>query len=408
VTTVEILAVVADPVEDGPVAQAATTVGRAVERLGLAVRQRCHVGLDEATAERALREAIDGGALVAVLGDEEGALLARRALARILGVRLVLSDRVLEAVAQGYARHDRAMPRRAEALALVPSGATVLAGAGTEPGLLVEAAGAHVVLLPPGDAVSLVAAHFPQLVPQAMEPIVVTRTLRVVGLDAAETAARLAGALGQAEGGLGLVIDDGDEVRVRLRVTGPTVLGADHAFRALEPTLRGALGLAWYAEEDERLEAVVGRLLRARGLTIALAESCTGGLVGHRLTEVPGSSAYVERGFVVYSNAAKEALLGVPAPILARHGAVSAECAEAMAHGARTRAGTDLGLSVTGIAGPDGGTPTKPVGTVFIGLAEAAGTRVEHHRFDRDRAGNKAWSATRALDLVRRHCLGAE
>ena len=270
-TTVEILAVVADPVEDGPVAQAATTVGRAVERLGLAVRQRRHVGL-----------------------------------------------------------------------------------------------------------------------------------------DAAETAARLAGALGQAEGGLGLVIDDGDEVRVRLRVTGPTVLGADHAFRALEPTLRGALGLAWYAEEDERLEAVVGRLLRARGLTIALAESCTGGLVGHRLTEVPGSSAYVERGFVVYSNAAKEALLGVPAPILARHGAVSAECAEAMAHGARTRAGTDLGLSVTGIAGPDGGTPTKPVGTVFIGLAEAAGTRVEHHRFDRDRAGNKAWSATRALDLVRRHCLGAE
>ena len=118
-TSVEILAMVADPVEDGPVAQAASTVGRVVERLGLAVRQRRYVGLDEATAERALREAIDGGALVAVLGDEEGALLARRALARILGVRLVLSDRVLDAVAQGYARQDRAMPRRAEALALI-------------------------------------------------------------------------------------------------------------------------------------------------------------------------------------------------------------------------------------------------------------------------------------------------
>ena len=141
---------------------------------------------------------------------------------------------------------------------------------------------------------------------------------------------------------------------------------------------------------------MVGRLLRARGFTVALAESCTGGLVGHRLTQVAGSSAYFERGFVVYSNEAKQALLGVPEAVLRAHGAVSAACAEAMARGARERAGTDLGVSVTGIAGPDGGTPTKPVGTVFVGLADARGAVVERHRFDRDREGNKALSAVRA------------
>jgi nicotinamide-nucleotide amidase len=129
--------------------------------------------------------------------------------------------------------------------------------------------------------------------------------------------------------------------------------------------------------------------------------------VGHRLTQVAGSSAYFERGFVVYSNEAKQALLGVPEAVLRDHGAVSAACAEAMARGARERAGADVGVSVTGIAGPDGGTPTKPVGTVFVGLADRQGATVERHRFDRDREGNKALSAVRALDLLRRRCLEA-
>jgi nicotinamide-nucleotide amidase len=136
-----------------------------------------------------------------------------------------------------------------------------------------------------------------------------------------------------------------------------------------------------------------------------VAESCTGGLIGHRLTDVAGSSAYFERGVVVYSNAAKQALLGVPTSLLARFGAVSAECADAMARGVRQQAGAGLGLSVTGIAGPDGGTPTKPVGTVFIGFADARGATVERHRFGGDRERNKVLAALHGLDLVRRQCL---
>lgn len=405
---VEVLTIVADPAEGGTVVEAGAGLARACERMGLVLRGRRIVAAEDAETERALRQALEGGGLVTVQGDDVGAPLARAALARVLGVRLVLHERVLEALAAGYARRERAMPRRAEALALVPAGSSVLVGEPeTEPGVLVESPGVLVALLPQSGAAALVEGHLlPRLLPRG--PVVeTTRALRLVGLDPGDAAARLAGALAGASHATGHVADLGEEVRVRLRLSGPTASAVEQAFRAVEPALRGAFGLAWYGEDDDTLEGVVGRLLHARGFTLALAESCTGGLVGHRLTQVPGSSAYVDRGFVVYSNAAKEALLGVPAEILARHGAVSAECAAAMARGARTRAETTLGLSVTGIAGPDGATPTKPVGTVFIGLADEVGTRVEHHRFDRDRAGNKALSATRALDLLRRYCLGA-
>ena len=217
--------------------------------------------------------------------------------------------------------------------------------------------------------------------------------------------AQLQGALRGADGASGHALDVGEECWARIRLRADSRAGAETAFTALEPALRGAFGAAWYGVDDDTLEAVVGRLLRARHLTVALAESCTGGLVGHRLTQVSGSSAYFERGFVVYSNEAKQALLGVPEAVLRQHGAVSAACAEAMACGARERASTDVGVSITGIAGPDGGTPTKPVGTVFVGLADGQGAVVERHRFDRDREGNKALSAVHALDLLRRRCL---
>jgi nicotinamide-nucleotide amidase len=303
------------------------------------------------------------------------------------------------------------MPRRAEALALVPRGATVLvAAAGGEPGVAAEVGRALVAVLPgdPAVAAALATEHLlPRIAPPASGTVTLARTLRLVGLEPVETAARLGHALaGQAAVAARPVEADG-EVWVRLTLRGPTAAAAERRFVELEPALRAALGPAWYGVDDERLETVVGGLLRARGWTLALAESCTGGLIASRLTDVAGSSHYFERGLVVYSNAAKQTLLGVPDALLARYGAVSAECAEAMARGVRTHAGTDLGLSVTGIAGPEGGSPTKPVGTVFIGLADARTATVERHRFHADRQGNKALSAVRALDLLRRHCLEA-
>ncbi|HEY7142291.1 MAG TPA: nicotinamide-nucleotide amidohydrolase family protein [Methylomirabilota bacterium] len=407
--TVELVTVSADPARIG--AGAALAVGRVLEREGCPVRAHRVVPDEEEAVERALRQAATEGGLVVAVGEEDSSGTLRQALARCLGSRLVLSGRALEALTSAYAAHGQAVPGRAEQRALVPQGATVVAPAEPgESGLLAELAEAVVLVLPaaPAVAVALARAHLlPRLARAGAGPIVEVRTLRLVGLDVGTAEAELQAALRGATGASGHVVDTGGECWARVRLRADSPAAADAAFAALEPALRAAFGAAWYGVDDETLEVVVGRLLRARGLTVALAESCTGGLVGHRLTQVAGSSAYFERGFVVYSNEAKQALLGVPESVLREHGAVSAACAESMARGARERAGTDVGVSVTGIAGPDGGTPTKPVGTVFVGLADRQGAVVERHRFDRDREGNKALSAVRALDLLRRRCLEA-
>jgi len=407
--SVELLTVAADPAVE--VEAAAAALARLFQRHGIPVRGRRVVTLEEGAAERALRQAIEAGGLVVCLADGEAAVAARRALAHLAGRRLVLSDQVLEAIAAAHARQGRAMARRAEGLALIPQGATPLVPPdGGEPGLLVDAGATPVAVLPndPRRAAALAEAHLLARLPRrAAEPVTQVRTLRLVGLDLAEAEAAVAGALRGVEGASARVVDAEGEVWVRLALRGPTAAAAERRLADLEPPLRQALGRAWYGVDDEPLPVVVGRLLRARGLTVALAESCTGGLIGHRLTDVAGSSAYLDRGLVVYSNAAKQALLGVPDALLARHGAVSAECAEAMARGVRAQARTDLGLSVTGIAGPDGGTPTKPVGLVFLALADAQTATVERHRFPGDRAGNKALAALAGLDLLRRYCLDA-
>jgi nicotinamide-nucleotide amidase len=409
VLTAELVTVSADPAGMG--ADAALAVGRLLEREGCPVRGRQVVPAEEEAVERALREAAAGGGLVVAVGEGAGAGTLHQALAQCLGSRLVLSQRALDTLTSAYAARGHAMPGRAEQLALVPQGATVVALAEPgEPGVLVELGSAVVLVVPAVTpvAVALARAHLlPRLTHAAAGAAVVVRTLRLVGLDVGSAEAHLQAALRGVDGVSGHVLDTGEEcwARVRIRADSPT--DAAQVFGALEPGLRGAFGVAWYGLDDETLEGVVGRLLRARGFTLAVAESCTGGLVGHRLTQVAGCSAYFERGFVVYSNEAKRALLGVPESVLREHGAVSAACAESMARGARERAGTDVAVSVTGIAGPDGGTPTKPVGTVFIGLADRAGALVERHRFDRDREGNKALSAVHALDLLRRRCLEA-
>lgn len=170
--------------------------------------------------------------------------------------------------------------------------------------------------------------------------------------------------------------------------------------------VRQCLGKYIFARDEETLEGIVGALLSGRKLTLAVAESCTGGLVADRLTDVPGSSAYFERGLVVYSNASKEEMLHVPSALLAAHGAVSREAAASMAEGVRALAGTDLGLSTTGIAGPGGGTDLKPVGTVFVAVAGERGTVCRKFRFRWNRRRIKEISAHWALEMLRRYLEG--
>ena len=175
-------------------------------------------------------------------------------------------------------------------------------------------------------------------------------------------------------------------------------------FEKIVRTVRDRLGAMVFGEDADTMEAVVGRQLAAQGLTLALAESCTGGLIGHRLTQVPGSSAYFDRGVVCYSNEAKHQLLGVPNSLLSRHGAVSAQVAAAMAIGIRRRSGVALGLSVTGIAGPDGGSVRKPVGLVYVGLDSGVhpkGRWTRTYAFRGDRSVITLRASQAALNLLR-------
>ena len=394
---------------------AADPVGRAVTVAlladGLPVASRQFVDQDEGALEAALRQAIDAYALVVVLAGAGGAAgeIVRRTLARVTATRLVLNERLLHALAEVFRREDRAMPRRAERLGLLPQGATLWTVPSGEPGWLLETAGAGIVVLPARDSAlrELLDRH---LLPYARERFrskdaVLVRTLRAVGVAAAEIEERLASFLGHEGEAAVTCMPVDDEVWVRIRARAPSLALATDLLARVEAEVAARLGPDRYGSDADTLERVVGSLLLDRGLTLSVAESCTGGLLGHRITNVPGSSAYFERGVMVYSNRAKQELLGVPESVLRAHGAVSAQCAEAMARGISVLAGTACGLAVTGIAGPEGGSAAKPVGTVFVGLTVAGETGARRFRFAGDRESVKWQSSQMALDMLRRALL---
>jgi len=196
------------------------------------------------------------------------------------------------------------------------------------------------------------------------------------------------------------------QVELHLTAEGPSAEAVAERLEALARALREALPGRVYSEDGGELPEVVAALLRERGLTLAVAESCTGGLLAERLTSVPGASAFLDRGYVTYSNRSKVELLGVDPAVLESEGAVSAETAAAMAAGARRAAGADVGVAITGIAGPDGGTPDKPVGLVFLATDGRAGYRLRRIQFigTRDRVRFQASQA--ALEMLRRGLLG--
>jgi nicotinamide-nucleotide amidase len=196
------------------------------------------------------------------------------------------------------------------------------------------------------------------------------------------------------------------EVHVSLTIIDDAEDAVKNTFHHLENEIKTAIGDALFGMDDETMESVVGELLQKQGKMLATAESCSGGLIGHKITSVPGSSNYFSGGIIAYSNALKEKLLGIDPELLARHGAVSSAVASAMAAGIRSKTNADIGLSVTGIAGPTGGTPEKPLGTVFIGLATAGTTMDIHCLFAGDRWQIQELSAVKSLDLVRRLLLG--
>jgi nicotinamide-nucleotide amidase len=322
---------------------------------------------------------------------------------------------VAQRIRQMFAAMGRTMPENNLKQAQFPEGAVILPNAlGTAPGyrLTVETAwGLRHAIVMPGVPREMQPMLTEQVLPwlrtaRGTTDVYVSHTFQTFGISESALDELVAGAVDPAEGRLAFRAAF-PQVSLRVTVHGAPAVAAARLAQVVD-RLRARLGEYCYGEGDTSMEAEVGRLLRECGWTIALAESCTGGLIGHRLTNVPGSSAYLLGGVVAYGNQTKADALGVAAVTLEAHGAVSVEVAREMAAGARRQMAATLGLAVTGIAGPAGGTPEKPVGTVCIALATPAQIYAQRYQLWGTRDWVKLLASQIALDWVRRACLGRD
>jgi len=333
-------------------------------------------------------------------------------LAEAFGRKLVLHEPSLEAIRAFFARFGREMAKNNEKQAWLPEGAEVLPNpVGTAPGTMLREGDATFFCMP-GVPRELHQMMDEQVLPRiaAARPggrVVRSRLLRTFGLGESNLDALLADVAIDGDVVLGFRTAFPDNY-LRPLTRGDTAAEADAKLAHVVDAIHERLGPLVYGEGDETLEAVVGARLLEAGKTVAVAESCTGGGVGERLTRVPGSSGWFLGGVVAYADAAKSELLGVPAALVAEHGAVSEAVARAMAERVRERLGADFGIATTGISGPGGGSAAKPVGTVWIAVAQASGTHAECFVFPFDRERHRQLTAQVALDWVRRALLGVE
>jgi nicotinamide-nucleotide amidase len=404
---------------------------RRLADLGYVVTRQVAVPDTAPDIQSAVREALSRADLIITTGGlgPTSDDLTRDLIAKLLGKKLRLDDAVLDHIKRRFAARSLPMPKNNEVQALVPEGAMVLANPnGTAPGLAMEITPSEgrvirvpnpnqvgdsqssplrtqwLVMLPgpPRElrpmfdnfVVPLLRREFPLAAP------FVCRTLRTSGIAESLVQGKIEAPLNTlAVAGLeiGYCARTG-QVDVRLSARGGN---GKKIVRSAEAVVQKILGAQIYGFDDEEMETVVVRLLTERKKTLAMAESCTGGCIAHRVTNVPGASAVFPGGWVVYSNKSKRKFLGVRAETLAAHGAVSEAVAREMAEGARLQLGADFAIAVTGIAGPGGGTKEKPVGTVFIGLAGEFGTVVERKFNPYERGTFKEVTAWQALEMLR-------
>ena len=377
--------------------------------LGIRVTRKVIVGDNAVLLREAFREALERVEVVVASGGLGPTAddLTRETVADLLGRRLLRDESILRGIEARFKRFARSMPDINVRQAMVPEGALVLPNPrGTAPGLWIEADG-RIILLLPGPPTELEAMFRsevrPRLSKRAPGLRLFTRDVRIAGLPESEVEQRVAPIYTQYKEAETTILAAPGEIQLHPRIWSEDAAGAEKILDEMVERIVLALGESIFTTSGETLEQVVACTLLFNRATLATAESCTGGLLSERLTDVPGSSAYFRGGVVSYSNDLKSAFLDVPAELIEAKGAVSSEVALAMAEGVRRLTRSTLGLSVTGIAGPGGGTPAKPVGTVHIGLADEAGARERGFRFPGDRDRIRQQAAQAALDMVRRH-----
>jgi len=335
--------------------------------------------------------------------------ITRDAVARVLAAPLDIDEAIVERLRDRFAKRGMTMPEINRRQAMVPRGAIVLPNAnGTAPGLWLEHGKTAIVLLPgpPREMKPMLEAVInDRLTPRSSGRGLFRRVLKIAGRAESDVDAQAQPVYGKwttrAVPISTTILAVLGQIELHLTAAAANRGEADAALDAAVAELQSVLGASVFSIDGRNLEVVVGDLLRERTLTIAVAESCTGGLLASRLTDVPGSSDYVERGVVCYSNRAKTELVGVPEEMLREHGAVSEPVAQAMAAGIRARAGTNIGIGITGIAGPGGGSPEKPVGTVAVAVVGDEETRVRTFQFLGGRDMVKFQAAQSALNMTR-------
>jgi nicotinamide-nucleotide amidase len=392
----------------------AAYIGEKLSELGIDVIGSSVLPDDENAIRNEFERAFNNSDLVLVTGglgpthDD----VTRKVIVDFFDTELVMNQDVLNDIKKLFESRGRQLTKINEEQALVPKIAVPIRNSrGTAPGVWIEKEN-KIFIAMPGVPYEMHLMMESFVIPKLKElmddskKIVLRKNLLTTGIPESYLYERLGDLkelLGEAKMAF---LPNQFGVRLRITVEDDNEESAKSRIEAIEQKIRTKIGKYIYGKDDETLESVVAKLLTDRGLTLAVAESCTGGYVTHRLTNISGSSKFLERGVVAYSNAAKVELLKVDEDVISKYGAVSIEVARQMAEGVKSISGTDIGLSVTGIMGPTGATPDKPVGLVYIGICDDTICTAKEFRFGDDRLLNKDRASQAALDMIRRNLLG--
>ncbi len=376
--------------------------------LGVELVSKCVVGDDRARLTQTVSTAVARSGVVILtggLGPTEDDL-TRDAVAAALGRTLEYDPRIAEWIDARFRRMGRKMAEINKRQAYRISGAELLENPnGTAPGQWLMEGGTAILLLPgpPNEMKPMFDNHCRPRLEKLLPPLVIsTRFYRIAGMAESDVDQLVAPVYTRYPDVATTILAAPGDIQLHLRVRCSTFEQAEARLTEVAPEVEALLGDRIYSFNGDPLEKIVGDRLKERRATLAVAESCTGGLLAGRLTSIPGSSEYFRGGLVTYTEAMKEMLLSVPAELLRKFSAVSEPVARAMAEGARSRCQCDYALSVTGYAGPDGGTEQDPVGTVYIGLAAPGATDVRRVRFIGDRDRVRTLATQTALDMLRR------
>jgi len=382
-----------------------------LNRLGISVIHKAVVGDAPDEMRSSFQHALARADVVVACGglgptDDDR---TRQTVAELLGRKLLQDEAVLRKLQERFRRFGRAMPEINLRQALVIEGADVLPNPrGTAPGQWIESDGHILILLPgvPNELRALMEAEVaPRLARLGNKTRLYARDLRIVGLFESEVDQRVAPLYAEYADTETTILATAKGIELHPRIWSADPTYAEARLDELVSRMALVLGENLVSTRGELIEEVVARILTENRATIAVAESCTGGFVAERLTSISGSSAYFLGGVVCYSNQLKTQLVGVPAELIEAKGAVSSEVALALADGIRKQTGATIGVGITGIAGPTGGTPEKPVGTVHIGIADQHGPQEKAWRFPGDRERIRFFAMQNALDAVRRYFL---